>query len=160
MNLATRISIGATFAVLAVVAHADKAINEANARQLEQRRYSVADERRLCEHEIKGTIFTRTELLFGLSRLSGPNISESEFQAFLDTEVTPRFPDGLTLLSGNGQFRDSAGNTIREGSKVLILLYPFSKHRSKLVDEVRDAYKTAFQQESVLRVDERLCVSF
>jgi hypothetical protein len=74
--------------------------------------------------------------------------------------VTPRFPDGLTLLAGNGQFKDSAGNLIQEGSKLLILLYPFSKDLSRLVDEIREDYKGAFQQESVLRVDEHSCVAF
>ena len=102
----------------------------------------------------------RTELLFGLSRANGPDITEEEFQSFIDLQVTPRFPEGLTLLSGNGQFQDSTGNIIEEGSKLLILLYPFSKDRSALVDEVRAQYKSAFQQESVLRVDEHSCVSF
>ena len=45
-------------------------------------------------------------------------------------------------------------------SKLLILLYPFSKSLSTLVDEVREEYKSAFQQQSVLRVDEHSCVSF
>ena len=98
--------------------------------------------------------------MFGLSRANGPDITEEEFQSFIDLQVTPRFPEGLTLLSGNGQFQDSTGNIIEEGSKLLILLYPFSKDRSALVDEVRAQYKSAFQQESVLRVDEHSCVSF
>lgn len=59
MNFVTRTSIAVTFAVFAVVAHADKVVNETNARQLEQRRYSVADERRLCAQQIMGTIFAR-----------------------------------------------------------------------------------------------------
>jgi hypothetical protein len=74
-------------------------------------------------------------------------------------QCPPRFPEGLTLLADNGQFQDSTGNIIQEGSKLLILLYPFSKDRSALVDEVRAEYKSAFQQESVLRVDEHSCVS-
>src|SRR5689334_21818217 len=47
----------------------------------------------------------RMELLFGASRRDGSAVGEVEWQAFLDTEVTPRFPDGLTVLTGYGQWR-------------------------------------------------------
>jgi hypothetical protein len=48
-----------------------------------------------------GDEFVRTELFFGLSRPGG-RITERQFERFVDAEVTPRFPDGLTLLSGRG----------------------------------------------------------
>jgi len=41
------------------------------------------------------TSMIRTELFFGLSRPSGPDIKEAEFVVFLDEIVTPRFPDGF-----------------------------------------------------------------
>lgn len=159
MNFAIRMLIGAACAVSAV-AHASEPAGNLDASRLNRPVHSAWTQRRICEQVIDGEIFARTELLFGLSRANGPEISETEFQDFIDTEVTPRFPDGLTLLSGNGQFRDSTGTIIQEGSKLLILLYPFNKKRSALVDEVREEYKTAFQQQSVLRVDEHSCVSF
>lgn len=114
----------------------------------------------LCRHRLHGDLFTRTELFFGLSRASGETVSEEQFQEFIDNEITPRFPDGLTLLSGTGQFRSGNGTIVKEGSKLLILLYRSGKHSDRAVEEVRDAYKGAFQQESVLRVDEASCVSF
>ena len=159
MKFAIRVLVGAACAVSAI-AHASEPIAESDASRLERRVHLAWSERRICEQVIKGEIFARTELLFGLSRSDGPDITEQEFQDFIDQQVTPRFPDGLTLLAGNGQFQDSAGDIIQEGSKLLILLYPFSKDRSALVDEVRAEYKSAFQQESVLRVDEHSCVSF
>jgi hypothetical protein len=115
---------------------------------------------RFCEKRLNGRIFSRTELFFGLSRSNGPDVTEEEFQHFVDTEVTPRFPDGATLLTGRGQFRDSTGTIIQEGSKVLILLYPFNQKNNMAVEQIREAYNDTFQQESVLRVDEQLCVSF
>lgn len=117
-------------------------------------------EQQLCTRVLKSEIFARTELLFGLSRSGGPDITEQEFENFIDINVTPRFPDGLTVLSGNGQFKDSTGTIVEEGSKLLILLYPFSLKSSKLVDAIRDDYKEFFQQESVLRIDDLSCVSF
>lgn len=114
----------------------------------------------VCKYTLGGELFMRTELVFGMSRSNGPDITEAEFRGFVDEFVTPRFPDGLTLLSGDGQFKDSTGATIKEKSKLLVLLYPFSKHSSRLVEAIRDDYKTMFQQESVLRIDEQSCVSF
>jgi Protein of unknown function (DUF3574) len=136
------------------------ALNTALARETsDEHTHATASERTLCRL-INGDIFMRTELFFGLSRLGAPEISDQEFQNFVDGQVTPRFPDGLTLLTGKGQFRNAAGLIVQEGSKLLILLYPFSKQSSAAVDEIRTEYKNTFQQESVLRVDEPSCVSF
>lgn len=109
---------------------------------------------------IGGETFARTELFFGLSRPGGV-ITEQDFKNFVDVRVTPRFPDGLTLLSGSGQFRNAAGNVIAEGAKLLILLYPRrDDDANEKVEAIRRDYKEQFQQESVLRVDEVSCVSF
>ena len=70
----------------------------------------VFSEHRFCKRQLQGEIFFRTELFFGLSRPNGSDVTEEEFQHFIDTKVTPRFPDGLTLLSGKGQFKDSTWN--------------------------------------------------
>ena len=113
-----------------------------------------------CSTQLRGELFLRTELIFGLSRSNGPEITEAEFQSFVDDQVTPRFPEGLTLLSGTGQFRGENGTVIQEKSKVLVLLYPFNRKSSKRVEEIRTEYKGMFQQESVLRIDEQMCVSF
>lgn len=129
-------------------------------RSVEGRMPPIERESLLCTHVLAGDTFMRTELVFGMSRSSGSDITEAQFRDFIDAEVTPRFPDGLTLLSGNGQFKDSTGAVIKEKSKVLVLLYPFSIRSSRLVEEIREQYKTLFQQESVLRIDERSCVSF
>lgn len=107
-----------------------------------------------------GKAVARTELFFGLARPDGSTVSGDEFQRFVDREVTPRFPAGLTLLGGNGQFRDARGATIRENSKLLILLYPYNRDNSRNIDAIRAAYVQAFEQESVLRVDGSSCVSF
>ena len=74
--------------------------------------------------------------------------------------ITPRFPDGLTLLKGNGQFRGEDGVIIKEDSFVLILLYPLEDFRdsSRKINVIRERYKDQFQQESVLRVDDPFAV--
>ena len=87
-------------------------------------------------------------------------VSTEDFQYFVDHEVTPRFPAGLTMLGGNGQFRNENGTTIKEGSKLLILLYAYDRDNSRKIESIRTAYSKAFQQESVLRVDGSSCVSY
>ena len=108
-----------------------------------------------------GEIWNRTELYFGSGKPDGSVVSEKKFQRFIDEVVTPRFPDGLTLLTGFGQFRNSAGVILKERSMELILLYPQDvADADKNIEEIREAYKSAFQQESVLRVDSTARVSF
>jgi Protein of unknown function (DUF3574) len=122
--------------------------------------FLVTSESLVCKTQLNGAMFLRTELVFGMSRSSGPDITEAEFQSFVDDQITPRFPDGLTVLSGNGQFKDSSGTIVQEKSKLLVLLYPFNKQSIQLVEDVRAEYKGMFQQQSVLRIDEQMCVSF
>jgi hypothetical protein len=112
-----------------------------------------------CKFILRGELFARTELFFGLN-MPGGVVSQDDFQRFVDTQVTPRFPDGLTVVDAKGQFRGASGQPEKEDSKVLILLYPFAKESSQAIEDIRAAYKSAFQQQSVLRVDERSCVSF
>jgi hypothetical protein len=101
--------------------------------------------------------FLRTELFFGIDKPDGSEISKDEFRKFLKEEITTRFPDGLTVLSGTGQFRDSENDKIiREKSMVLILLYPQAtwKEGSEKIEQIRKSYKERFKQQSVMRVDD------
>jgi len=103
--------------------------------------------------------FARTELFFGTAKPDGV-VTEGEFRAFIDHEVTPRFPDGLTVLEAEGQFHGENGVIVKEHSFVLILLYPVEdfKASSRKINAIRQEYKNQFQQESVLRVDDPLAV--
>ena len=100
------------------------------------------------------------QLFFGLSQSDGGSISEEAWREFLADTVTPRFPDGLTVLSGNGQWRDSSGEVLREGSKVLIIYAPPGEDGRRAIDEISEEYERRFNQESVLRVVGNACVSF
>ena len=106
-----------------------------------------------------GDEFVRTELFFGLSRPGG-RITQRQFDRFVDDVVTPRFPDGLTIIAGDGQFRLADGEIIEERSKLLVLLHPGEEVDSKEIEEIRGEYIDQFEQQSVLRTDERSCASF
>jgi hypothetical protein len=107
------------------------------------------------------TALRRSVLYFGAAI---PNRSDTvdaaEWQAFLDREVTPRFPDGLTWFDARGQWRGHDGQVIGEPSRVLILLHGEDDASAASVEAIRSAYKQAFAQEAVMVEREPSCVAF
>ncbi len=89
------------------------------------------------------------------------DIREIRWHAFLDKEVTPRFPDGLTVLDAYGQWRSRAADgTTRLRSKVLVILCEDTPVNRGAIDAIRAAYKTLTHDKSVLLTTERVDVSF
>ncbi|WP_334161355.1 DUF3574 domain-containing protein [Phenylobacterium sp.] len=100
------------------------------------------------------------QLFFGRSAGQTPNVSEAAFSQFVDQEITPRFPDGLTVMDGGGQWRGSENQLIREAAKVVLIVLPRKGDALQKINAVRDAYKTRFSQETVLLITQAACVSF
>ena len=98
---------------------------------------------------------TRTELLFGAG-----HVGMAQWNAFLTREVTRRFPDGLTVLDGYGQWKAPNGKISAERSRVLLLWHAPGADADSKIDAIRAAYKKQFHQISVMRVDSTDCVSF
>lgn len=99
-------------------------------------------------------------LYFGTVRPAGGVVSDEEWQQFLAEAVTARFPDGLTVIGANGQWRDKSGTIEREGSRVVQIAHPDSAAPDAAIGVIVDAYKHRFQQEAVMRVRSMACVSF
>ena len=99
-----------------------------------------------------------TELYFGRNVPGGNEVREGEWHRFLDEIVTPRFPEGFTVLDGEGQYRMADGSILRERSKVLVVIDAKGNPDTRLVEVVAE-YKRRFNQESVLRRDGISCVS-
>ncbi|MFF6782235.1 DUF3574 domain-containing protein [Streptomyces sp. NPDC012510] len=111
----------------------------------------------------RGTPYTETRLFFGTERPDGgPDVTDEQFTDFVDREVTPGFPDGLTVQEGRGQWRDASGTIQKERSYELILLYPVSAAvaSDRKIEEIRGDYRKEFAQEAVARVDDRKRVDF
>jgi hypothetical protein len=87
-------------------------------------------------------------------------VSEEAFQDFLANDVTPLFPDGLSVIDVAGQFRDSQGTIVREPTKLLILLVPDVAAVAPDVATIVAAYKERFDQESVLHAEQPVCIAF
>lgn len=101
------------------------------------------------------------QLFFGQNVGGKPGVSDADFRKFVDEELTPRFPEGLTVLDGGGQWKGPDQKLIREASKVVVLVLPRRGLTEGLkLNAAREAYKQRFKQDSVLLVTQRACVSF
>lgn len=101
------------------------------------------------------------ELLFGRKIGDRIGVSETAFRRFVDDEMTPRFPDGLTILDASGQYRDRDRNVlIREPSKLVLIAAGDAPESRDRLAAVIDAYKRRFSQESVGLILKPACVSF
>ncbi|WP_308378931.1 DUF3574 domain-containing protein [Streptomyces sp. ISL-43] len=112
-------------------------------------------------HPHVGEPYQETRLYFGTERPGLPPVGEREFMGFLDREITPAFPEGLTLQDGRGQWRRD-GKVIREISYEVVLLYPEKEadERGARVERIRRAYEERFQQDSVGRSDDQVTAEF
>ena len=105
---------------------------------------------------------TEYQLYFGRSDSGGvPNaVSDEEWAQFLNDTVTPRFPDGLTVTDGAGQWRNDAGEILKERAKVLTLLVWPDDTALQRLNEIAAEYERQFDQESVLLTSTQTCASF
>jgi hypothetical protein len=104
-----------------------------------------------------------TKLYFGLGPAdhSDVGISEARWRDFLDHEVTPRFPNGLSVIDVYGQWQgktQTAPERLR--SKLLIIDYPDTQESREKIDAIRAAWKKLTGDQSVLRVTQPADVSF
>jgi len=90
--------------------------------------------------------------------LGAAKVSDSELRKFVDAEVTPRFPDGVTVVDGGGQWKGDDNRLIREASKVVLIVLPARGDHGQ-VEAVRTAYRTRFKQESVVVMPPPACVA-
>ena len=104
-----------------------------------------------------------TKLYFGLGPAGNPEkgTSEARWREFLDKEVTPRFPDGLSVADVYGQWQGKGQSTPeRLRSKMLIIDYPDTKENRDKIEAIRSAWKKMTGDQSVMRVTQPADVSF
>lgn len=101
------------------------------------------------------------ELMFGRKIGDRIGVSEAAFAAFVAREISPRFPDGLTVIDAKGQWRDNErGTIVREPSKVVLLTFDDDPARRADIAAIAEAYKRQFRQQSVLTSLRASCVTF
>jgi len=99
------------------------------------------------------------QLLFGRNIGNRIWVSESAWTRFLDREIVPRFPDGLTVFDATGRYR-VANRVAREPSKIVEIALPGTPEDIVRLNEIVEAYKSRFKQQSVGLIVRPACVSF
>jgi hypothetical protein len=70
-------------------------------------------------------------------------VSEELWSDFVASEITPRFPHGLTIDDALGQWRDAEANEIvKEPSKELRVIVPGDIEIKEKIDSIVAAYKS------------------
>ena len=99
--------------------------------------------------------------MFGRNIGGKLGVTDRLWTAFLAREVTPRFPDGLTVFDTTGQWRDAKTKAVvREPSKIVRIIMPADAQANEKIGAIASAYKTQFRQDSVGIVTRPACVSF
>jgi hypothetical protein len=101
------------------------------------------------------------ELLFGRNIGNRLGVSEAAWGRFVDREIAPRFPDGLTVFDASGRWRDrTRDRLVREPSKIVEIVLPGTPDDIPRLNEIAEAYKRRFKQQSVGVIVRPACVSF
>ncbi|WP_430389227.1 DUF3574 domain-containing protein [Dyella sp. 20L07] len=111
--------------------------------------------------QTQGWVDTKLYFGLGLAGDAANGVSEQGWRDFLDAEVTPRFPDGLSVIDVYGQWQgkgQAAPERLR--SKMLIVDYPDNADNRAKVEAIRAAWKRRTGDQSVLRVTQPAEVSF
>jgi hypothetical protein len=100
----------------------------------------------------------QVELMFGRNIGDGLGVDEAQWSRFLSAEVTPRFPDGLSVIDAAGQWREN-GRLVREPSKLVIIVMPDSVEAHDRITAIVSAYKELFHQQSVRIIMRAVCAA-
>jgi hypothetical protein len=119
-------------------------------------------------HPAQTSNWLDTKLYFGLGPAGQPTkgMTEAKWRAFLDREVTPRFPAGLSVIDVYGQWLSKRNQTIpgarpeRIRSKLLLIDYPATAENAERIEAIRAAWKQLTGDQSVLKVTQPAEVSF
>ena len=104
------------------------------------------------------TIYFGTNIRNTEGKLVGA-VKPEAWAVFLEQTVTPLFPKGLTWWTASGQWRSSSGALDRELSYVLRIVHATSEDEDRAIHAIVKKYIKDFDQESVMWVRSRECVS-
>jgi len=105
--------------------------------------------------------YTTAQLFFGRDIPGRGLLTDAEWNDFVARSITPQFPDGFTVMDGDGQWYDQAsGKLVREPSKILLLAADPDSDLKTRIGSVISAYRTQFKQRSVGVITSEACGAF
>jgi hypothetical protein len=105
--------------------------------------------RPLCAPEVGSPLVVFT-LYLGRAIPGRVDLTDKEWQSFLDATVTPGLPNGYTILDANGAWMNPVTRkTIKEASKILVAALPDAPDSLVKINRIRTAYQLEFHQQLV-----------
>ena len=99
--------------------------------------------------------------MFGRKTGNKVAVTESKWSQFVDREITPRFPDGFSVVDAKGHWRDKFRNQIvNEPSKLVTIVLPGKGGDNERLGQIVEAYMRQFSQRSVGLVVRPACVAY
>jgi hypothetical protein len=93
---------------------------------------------------------TVTELFFGRDIPGRGPLTDNEWTDFAASVIAMEFPEGFTVLDGDGEWRDPATQTMsRERTKILIVATARPTDLASRISRIRDTYSRLYRQTSV-----------
>ncbi len=99
-------------------------------------------------------------LFFGRNIPAGGTVSDAQWSEFLRAVVTPRFPKGLTVWQGSGQWLDPRGDLVKESVFVVEVFHDAGDEAEASIAAIAAEYKKRFGQDAVLRVSSESLIRF
>ena len=101
------------------------------------------------------------ELFLGRSIHRYGEVTDSEWDAFIDQVVTPALPQGFTVYDAAGGWMSPISRkTLHERTKVLMTALPDSPASFATINRIRNDYRVMFRQQVVGITVTRACGGF
>jgi hypothetical protein len=96
-------------------------------------------------------------LYFGTDRGSNRAVTEDDWDEFVSTSVTPRFPDGLTFWRASGQWLRDDRRLVHESSWILNIVHAPTEQDERRLEQIAHEYAVRFEQKAVFRARTAAC---
>jgi hypothetical protein len=100
------------------------------------------------------------KLIFGRDIGDRPGVSDADWRGFVARQITPRFPDGITVEDARGQWLGRSGRLVHERSKVVLIVLAGRPDEPERLAAIAHAYEAQFHQDAVLLIEEDACATF
>lgn len=105
--------------------------------------------------------YASIEMFFGRDIPGRGPLTDAEWDDFVAHVVTEQFPDGFTVIDGEGQWFDqSTGHMTHEASKILLVAADPDSDLKTRIGSVADAFRKQFHQRSVGILTSEACGAF
>ena len=108
-----------------------------------------------------GTPVTVFTLYLGEAIPGRDDLTDQEWQSFLDDTITVNLPNGYTILDANGAWMNPVTHkTFKEATKVLVAALPDVPDSLIAINRIRASYQTRFHQQLVGMTVQQACGTF